>query len=403
MPKDELDDIFQDEGGIGEEDETARAIRQALKDQGYDDDFEDGAGLDQPPVDVIHEDSTVSQEEGVKLASDARLKGDNADGENKPDADIKEKAEQGDEPEPEPDADADADATGPDSDKDDTKALDLTGAKVDDLLKDMPEAQRGEVARRLSEASQIMAPFQGEYAQAQMKRHGSSPTDVATRLVQIAEYAEKNPAEYLAWVSREMAASPEKANEVLGKAAELHGYKLVLADQDEDYELFETDEMKALREENKALKAAQAPAYGPDTPELRQQREAEQSLHRFENEVDATGNLKRPHLKQLEAQIAQMARNHIETQGTRPTFEDLDRFYTAAETNMRGLFGNSAAQEPKGVEDVAKKKAAAAQKAQRASTSIDGSGQGASRRPALGDDAPVEDVITAAIKASATG
>ena len=50
-----------------------------------------------------------------------------------------------------------------------------------------------------------------------------------------------------------------------------------------------------------------------------------------------------------------------------------------------------------------KQKAAAAERAKRASTSIDGTGQGANRRPALAADADLTDVIRDALNRSVDG
>lgn len=389
------DDIFEDrEEG---EDDTSDVIRQALAAQGVDaDDEDDDAGFDQAPIEDAPGDDRVSQEEGTKLASDAQLKAETGEGDDKektPDAPNDEEGES-----------KPKEAEEPQKTEDD--APDLTAAPMDQLLRDVPEASRAELTRRLSDAERIMAPFQSDYARAQMEQFGSSPEQMSARLMQLAEYASTKPDEYLAWAAQEMAASPDKIGEVLGNAAKLHGYKLVKAEEEGDDDIFADEETKALKRENADLKRrleGGGPAFGPDTPQMQQQRDVQTALSNLVSERNPDGTLRRPHFQALEGHIARKAQAHRQQTQKAVTVEDIDRFYHEAETEFRGMFGNPAAQTQTDVAEGDKQKAAAAERAKRASTSIDGTGQGANRRPALAADADLTDVIRDALNRSVDG
>ncbi|SDI70403.1 hypothetical protein [Salipiger marinus] len=388
------DDIFadRDEG----EDETSDVIRQALAAQGVDaDDQDDDAGFDQAPIEDAPGDDRVPQEEGSKLASDAQLKAETG-GEGKAPKPDESKDE---------DAEAKAeDAADPEQTGDD--APDLTAAPMDQLLRDVPEASRAELTRRLSDAERIMAPFQSDYARGQMERFGSTPEQMSVRLMQLAEYASTKPDEYLAWAAQEMAASPDKIGEVLGNAAKLHGFKLVKAEEEGDDDIFADEETKALKRENADLKRrleGGGPAFGPDTLQMQQQRDVQTALTSLVTERNPDGTLRRPHFRELEGHIARKAQAQRQQTQKAVTVEDIDRFYREAETEFRSMFGNPAAQPQPEVAEGDKRKAAAAERAKRASTSIDGTGQGASRRPALAADADLTDVIRHALNRSVDG
>ena len=401
----EFDDIFTDENR--DEDETADVIRRALQEQGIDtpDDDDDG-GLDQPEIEDSDDDDRVSQEQGSKIASDARLKSgkakdkaapeDEADDEGKAD-----KAKADDQAEKETDSKTDEDA-------DKSEPKDLTAAPVEDLLKEVPEKQRAEMTRRLSDADAAMAPFRTEFMQGEMERFGANPAQVASRLADLAQFAQQKPDEYIAWAATDMAASPDKVIDVFNAAASHLGYKVVKADAEDDDaggddDLFEDPQVKALKEENRKLKEAQrnqqtGPSFGPDVPERQQAQQAQAALAQFVNERDpATGQAKRPLFRALEPQIVENARAHRQQTGQPITVDDLSRIYDHTVSEMKQQFGvTPAAQAETPVVEKTDKRAAAAQRAKQASSNIDGTGQSATRQPASGSG-DLDSVIKAAI------
>jgi O6-methylguanine-DNA--protein-cysteine methyltransferase len=408
----EDENIF-DEGEM-EDDGTADIIRKAYEESMKDDDDDDDGGFDQP-LDPSSEEEpdVVSPEKGRDLLDDAdiaKAKGkpsgteDSKGGTPKSEKKDDESAEQsGEDKSAETDEKADDDK---DEAKTDDKAPDLASADIDTLLDGVSDDRKAEISRRIRESEEAMKPFQNPYIQQQMKQFGASPKEVASRLTDLASFAVSNPAEYIAWVAKE-SATPEKMDELLQKSAKLLGYKITKDTGDDDDDMFSDPETKALKEENARLKAqlsGNAPGFGPDTPERQQMRQAQQQLEGFVNERDANGNLKRPFFEQLKPRISEMAAHHRSSTGKVVTVDDLQRFYDQAAEEARRAFGGagqqnpqaqqgSAAQGAKPVADQIKEKAAAAQRAQRASKSVDGTGQGANRRPALSDDASLDDVI----------
>lgn len=388
------DNLFDEDTGADDFDAKLRDDIEALiGDDGEDDD----AGLDAPMDEPDATDNRVGPEEGAELASDARMKGktgadkvETKGGEEKPegeeaDADADpDKAEKGDKPETEEKGDDD-----------------LTAKPVADLLKDVPEAQRGEIGRRLSEAEAMMAPFQTDYAKAELARHGAKPQDAMARLVELNQFAQSKPDEYLAWVASEVGG--DTPHTVLEGAAKHLGYKLVKdgGEGEEDEDLFLDDTTRAIKEENERLKRqlnGDAPNFGPDTAERRAQRQAQAQLQSFLTETDEAGQPKRPYFNQLQGRITELAQTHATNTGQPVTVDDLGRFYDAAVAEAQQIAGGgntSAAPSSESVATQNQNKAAAAERARKASKSVDGTGQGASRRPALPDNAPIEDVIRA--------
>lgn len=412
-PKDQIDDednIF-DEGEF-EDDGTADIIRKAFAEAGEDD--PDDGGFDQPlDAKTDEEPDVVSPETGRDLLDDAEMakaKG-KTPGEDKKTPTQKPDEKNGDidaEGEKDDASRADDKAEGGDDDEKggkDDDASDLGKAGVDTLLDGLPDDRKVEVTRRLRDADQAMAPFKNAYIQGQMKEWGANPTQVASRLVELASFAREKPDEYIAWVATQ-SATPEKMGELLTRAGKLLGYKVVRESDGDEDDMFDDPAVKALREENARLKAqvaGDAPNFGPDTPERQQTRTASETLHRFTTETDESGNLKRPLFNQVKGRIVELAQQQMRETQRPGTEDDLQRFYDTAVSEIRNAFGvtdnppppsaDSAAQGGQAMAKQMKDKAAAAEKARRASKSVDGTGQGASRRPALSDDAPLEDVI----------
>lgn len=397
------DDIFEEDDA--DRDELSEFIGSKLAEADKEAD-EDDAGMDQPPVEEGEdEDTTVSVEEGAKIAKKAEIEG------NKPKDD--EKTPEAKKPEAndsESDAGSKEKAATEDGKDDDTEGgeaadkdgggdEDLSKADLDTLMKGVPKSSRAEITKRLNAAQEAYAPFENPYIQQQMKQHGSNPQEVTTRLVELASFASEKPDEYLAWAASEMAASPDKIGEVLGKAAALHGYKVVKdepEDEDDD-DIFADEETKRLKQENAELRrqveGGQQREFGPDTPERQQRRTLANELTSFVNERGEDGNLKRPYFEQLQPQIQNLVAQHVQTTGKLVSVADLDGFYTQALDGMRNSLGIPAAQPTPPVPEQKQQDAAAVERSKRASTSVDGTGQGASRRPAQPASDDIGDII----------
>lgn len=391
MADDDKDDIFEDrETG----DDISDAIRSALAKQPGDDDEDADSAFatdlgDDDPLDM------VDAKRGQELASEARVKDEKAS--RTKDAKADDKAETDEQDEPDQPADTEPDEG---QEAEQAQAEDLTALGLDDLMKGVQHTKRAEIVRRVKEAEQLMAVAKRPYIAQQIKQHNATPGQVIDRLGELAEFAAQKPDEYLAWVTAQSAQSPEKIPEVLGRAAKLLGYKVVPDAPEGEDDAFEDERVLALKREVAALKAAQGGQtnFGPDTPDRVQHRTIAQQMQSFVSETDEAGQPKRPHWRDLEPQITAMAPVYQQQQGGRAlTFADLDALYQQAEGQMRARFGASAATpaapQPQAVADQMKQRAAAAEKAMRASKSVDGTGQGASRRPALPEDADLGDVI----------
>lgn len=356
-----------------------------------EDEPEDGGGLETPIEEPDGSDvDVISHEDGRNILADAEIeKG------------IKKKAKATAAGEQDGDEDEKPEAKAKEDDK--APSDDIKSADFSTLLEGLPDDRRGEVTRRLRDAESALEPFKAPYIQEQMKEWGASPQEVAGRLVELATFARQKPAEYIAWIATQ-SATPEKMTDLLNGAATLLGYKVVKADGDgdDDDDMFEDPEVRALREENQKLKAqiGGGPEFGPDTPERQQTRTAQQELSAFINAVDERGAPLRPMFETLRPRIAEMAAAQQRETGKAVTTQDLQSIYDRAVDEARRAFGganpgagDSAAKPQNSVEDQAKKKADAARKAQRASKTIDGTGQGAARHPAIRQGAPLDEVI----------
>lgn len=413
--KDKTEDDIFDEGEM-EDDGTADIIRKAYEESMQDDEDDDG-GFDQPlDIKTGDEPDVVSPEKGRDLLDDAEMakaKG-KTDGDDHPNDRTEEKSEDKDQDQDEketagdddePNGDEAKDKEEPDEKQEDEQTTDLTAADLNSLLDGVPDDRKGEITRRLGDAERLLAPFKAH--EDELKIHGQTPEGAISRLLELNSFAQAKPDEYLAWVATQTNAEPHKAIE---GAAKLLGYKLTKDGEEtgDDDDMFSDPEAKALKEENDRLKAQLAgkqPGFGPDTPERQQARTVQQQLQSFVSEVDDTGQLKRPFFEHLRPRIAEMASAHRNSTNTAVTTDDLQRFYDQALIEARNTFGSptptptpqgeesSAAQGEKPVAEQIKEKAAAAQRAQKASKSVDGTGQGASRRPALPDSASLDDVI----------
>ncbi|MCA0204299.1 MAG: hypothetical protein LCH92_08155 [Proteobacteria bacterium] len=383
------DDI--DENGH-EDDELDAQLRAAIEPllKAQNEEENDGLGLDAPIEDQVVVE-TISEEDGLGLIDDAKVKG-------APKEDVQAKAEDAQ-------PGVGGDDTAPAADGEDTQAAakddlpaDLTSASTSDLLSGLDDARRGEITRRIGQADSVLGIFKGR--EAEMKLHGVDAATAMKRMLDLNAFAQQKPDEYLAWVAQQTGG--DNPAQVLENAAKHLGYKLVKDQSDDDDLEFMDERTRAVYEENRQLKARQQQAaqFGPDAPLRRAAEDARDRLTSFVNATGPDGQPLRPLFKHLEGRIAGLAQEHLRATGRPVTEEDLGRFYTTAEAELRAATGYQAAPAPtpaaqpqKTVAEQVKDKAAAAQKAQRASKSIDGTGQGATRQPALRADASLDETL----------
>lgn len=378
-PEDDQTDNPWEAGPAGADDddaEMARIIETALKNSEAEP-AEDTAGFDAPLDDKPRTSAMVDVEEGASLASKAKLTkpaAEEPEAQGQPEAETP-AATEAKPTEAAPEAQPEAPAA--------TAPLDIAA-----LTEGLDDTRKAEVTRRLTESTAVLDLFKDH--DAELQRHGLKPAEAMSRLMDLNAFAQEKPGEYIAWVAQQTGEDPQAA---LTQAAELLGYKLVKADEDDP---FEDDAIKQLKAENARLRGEQV-NFGPDAPQYRAQRTVAQQINDFRSERDtATGALKRPLFDSLRDTISSRAQAHVTATGKPVTVEDLDRIYQAVETEARqalGLPATSAAQPQKTVAPQGQTQAADLAKAKQASSSIDGSGQGASRQPALSDDAPLSDVI----------
>lgn len=391
-----------------DDDGTEDVIRRAFDEQMGKLPEEDDGGFDQPFEDIEKDKpDVVGPDEGRDLLDDAEMKRHKgAKPEAKPaEATPKdgEKAEIDKKPEDEPAKAAETEAKPADDDKP-AEAIDLTATGVDALLDGVPDDRKAEVSRRLGEADKVLAPF-AAYKD-QLSHAGKTPIEALNRLLDLNNFAQQKPDEYLLWVAQQ--SNGEDPGSVLESAAKKLGMKLVKEGADD--EMFDDAEKAELKaREAERTRADTMSSIGPDAPGW----QVQQQINAFTTATDENGQLKYPRFNELGSTISQIAANHAQTSGQLVTVQDLPRFYAAAEAMANHLNPptpqpqpaptaaapeaaptvSSAAQATAAVEEQIQKNAAAVTKAQRASKSVDGSGQGASRQPALPADASLEAVI----------
>lgn len=262
-----------------------------------------------------------------------------------------------------------------------------------DIMAGVADDKRDDLRARLQERDDMLSIFAGH--EEMLKRFGTTPAEHVRSLVQINDYASKNPGDYLAWAAHNLGG--EKADELIRAAASRFGLKVVAED---DGDVFEDDETKALREELRTLRAkSRTIDFGPSLGGQPAPVTAE-DIDKFAREVNEDGSPRRPGFLDLGAKIAGAAQAHRAQTGKPPTYEDLDRFYREAigiQAPAPKAAAQPAAQPLKPVAGDGVKKAAASgsvERAKAASKSIDGTGQGASRQPAaLSPSASIEDTL----------
>lgn len=373
-------DLIEDDE---DDSEVLEAIRKALE-EGADDSAPIGRAF--PELDEEGRDEMVTLEKGLELIDKAAIpaqrkpKGDDADAEAPKPAEIEaaQKVANGAGETDQPaDAAAQADAADP----------------YADLLAGIDGERRETLTGRLRQADDILSIFAGH--ESEMEAHGVTPVQHMRSLAQIDQFARKNPDKYLAWAATEI--GKDKAEDLIIKAAEHLGLKVSREEDDP----FEDEGVKKLREENRALKAQNrnlgfspfeaAPPTATD-------------LAAWVEEKAPDGSLKRPLFRDLEAGISRMAQEHRAKTGRAVTFADLDGFYSELTAKIGGVQPQrapapvQAQQQPPAAQPQTPvaggvQKAAApgsVERAKAASKNLDGSGQGASRRPALPADADLD-------------
>lgn len=394
--------MFANEDDEKADDELRNLLKEKIAAATADE--EDGSGGFDAPLTDAPANQTVSAEDGFDLAEKARFterkSADTTGADFQKTIDAGAEGKPADKPVGEGTAPAAADPAKPAAaapttttaaatTEDQAKtaaAEDITAKPLADLMGALDEPARAEITRRMQFGDEIGALFKGR--EEELRIHGNiTPAQATARLLQINEYAQRNPDEYVAWVATQM--KPDAAHTVIEGAAKRLGYKLVpdLEPGDE----FDDEVTRNLRAENHRLKMAQVEIHGPDDPQIATQQAIVQTIANFATERDAGGNLVRPHYEALKPQIAAMATEHRKTTGRPVTVAELDGFYRAAEEEVRKSFGiqpTSAAQPAATVQSQETKTAASGvEKARTASKAIDGTGQGADRRPALPENA----------------
>ena len=385
-PSEDIEDDFPDE-----DDELGEIIRKAMaetEDAGDDTVFSG-------PLDVP-ENTRVPIEKGLELVEEVTFKR-GLDRRKDAATDMQSSKAQ-----------ADGDDTAPAEGDEPVKAVEVTPAsaadEIDTLLDGLEDDRRSAIKDRIAASDAMMSVFKGH--EAALQAHGTTPDQVIRRLVSINEYANKKPDEYLAWAANQI--DPENAEAILISAASKLGLKLVREDEDP----FEDEETKAMRDENRRLKSRDRKLeFGPGDVTAPVGLTAEQSVEAitaFVNAKNADGTPAHPHWERLRGDVAERASAHKASTGKFITAQDLERFYREAESDARAAFGGqqtepsaqpaqpAAAQARAPVASIVPTKAAASDsvnRAKAASKSIDGTGQGAGRRPALSADASLEDVI----------
>ena len=383
-----------------------RAILDNALASGGEDEPDDG-GLDAPLPEDTGRDKLISSKKAAEIADELSIQRSRPDrvapekdsappAEDKP-AEEAAKADQ-------PPADAEA--------KPEDKPADITALDAAALLEGVDPTKAGEITRRLTEVQPLRDLY--DRHREELAAHGSTPAEAMGRLVDINRYAMANGAEYLAWFAGNVLPADQR-EAALTKAVAPFGYKLVKEDvaavdeallADDEFDDDSTKRLKATAREmaQKLKDAAQnQPAVqipGPDSPAVR----AERDLRAWVDEKDATGQPLRPLFETLSPVISAKAAEQLRATGKPVTTADLTRIYNDEVTLLRQRIGvpvTSAAPAQQAAVDPAKKAADAAEAARKASKSVDGSGQGASRRPAAaGPNDDIRAIVQAAFGAS---
>lgn len=375
-PIDANQDDDQDTRGAAEDEEEA-ALREELIQMlkgadTIDATSEEADGLLAPMDEPSKAKTTVSVEDGMILAEQARAGVVKADAETDIDKQIDEKPV-----EPASIAAQGAPASAPAED-------------IAKLLDGIDETRRTAIQARLQAGDDILQHFQGR--EAELALHGNvTPAQAVERLLHLNEFAQAKPDEYLAWVASQMNGTAPQ--DVLNAAAKHLGFKLVPDVEDDPDDEFADPEKKALKAQLKALETAKA-EFGPDAPQNVAALRVSRTLRQFREAKDASGQPLHPLADKFTAEMAAKVREWRSANGDKiPTAADMSRFYfevapalpggqpqpakTGAETAAQKIAAQPAPTVPEKTQQAAPTDRTAA-----ASKLLDGSGPGADRRPA---------------------
>jgi len=402
MAKDQENDVDED---IIPDDPLTATLRDALdkaEADSTDDDQDESGGFDAPIEDAdIEKREVMTEEEGTDAIQKARdgtkFKTDEATAPKseeknvggKPDGKAveAEEADKGDE--------ADSEA----GDKPDDKAadVDLTDESYAAEIAKMPN----NVQERIKSYQAIAEPFKGR--EAEFEGFGKTPAEVVRSLVQINDYAQRDPSDYAAWAIQQTTGNdPEKIQKVITEAAEKLGFRVTKEDGPDLDDPFLTDKERELMEENAALRASagaeNGPVVGPNAPE----NQMRQIALDFINEVGADGQPVRPDYETLHPLITQIVAQQ-KAAGVQITKDVLQEAYTQAEfmnpdtreaAALRLAAQKNSAQPKTDVLKQDQQNAAKVRRAKDASSKIiDGPGQGTSRQPAKDSDLSIDALL----------
>lgn len=376
-PIDANQDDDQDTRGAAEDAEEA-ALREELIQmlKGADTigaTSEEADGLLAPMDEPNKVKTTVSVEDGMILAEQARAGAVKPDAEADIDKQIDEK----------PADPASVAAQG-------TQTAAAPAADIALLLDGIDETKRTAIQARLQAGDDILQRFAGR--EAELAMHGNvTPAQAVERLLHLNEFAQTKPDEYLAWVAGQMNGTAPQ--DVLGAAAKHLGFKLVPDVEDDPDDEFADPEKKALKAQLKALEATKA-EFGPDAPQNVAALQVGRSLRAFREAKDVTGQPLHPLAEKFVPELTEKVREWRATNGDKiPTAADLSRFYFEVAPALPGgqpqpakLVAETAAQriaaQPASTVPEKTQPAAPTDRTAAASKLLDGSGPGADRRPA---------------------
>ena len=372
-PIDANQDDDQDTRGAAEDAEEA-ALREELIQmlKGADTigaTSEEADGLLAPMDEPNKVKTTVSVEDGMILAEQARA------GAVKPDAEA--------------DIDKQIDEKPADPASVAAQAAQTAAAPAADialLLDGIDETKRTAIQARLQAGDDILQRFQGR--EAELAMHGNvTPAQAVERLLHLNEFAQAKPDEYLAWVASQMNGTAPQ--EVLNAAAKHLGFKLVPDIEDDPDDEFADPEKKALKAQLKALETAKA-EFGPDAPQNVAALQVSRTLRAFREAKDATGQPLHPLADKFTSEMAGKVREWRAANGDKiPTAADMSRFYFDVAPALPGSQSQPAATpaqkiaaQPAPTVPEKTQPAAPTDRTAAASKLLDGSGPGADRRPA---------------------
>lgn len=403
------EDLMEEDGvaKLPEDDELSSTLRQEFdKLEGDDLKEEDDGGFDAPleEGDIKSRDA-VSEEDGIKRVQEAK---DKASAPEK----AKPKAEEEAKPaakSPEGEKKKTPDPAAKEAEVEDKSKTPAEPASDDDFnaaISGLPEGVKTRIEAERAEYAEIMAPFKGQ--EERLAAIGQTPKTAVDFFVRTNDYAQRDPAGYMAWfVSQGVGGGDAaKAETILKDAATKLGYKIEKdagpsASEEED-DPFMSDSERAARKELAETKARLAaveqggqPEFGPDSAAERSRRTVQEVI----TEVDSEGQPLRPHFEKLQPTILAIVKEEVARTQQPMTSDQLRKAYEQAElahpdtreAALQRIIAKKSAAQPGPDVQKQQEDAARVAKAKQASTQIiDGPGQGASPQPAKNADIGLE-------------